>query len=146
MLERRKLKFLLLGFGIVATMGFLLAVGIRSSGGLLYYLTVTEFLRTGASRGDHFRINGKVATGTIARMPTGQDVSFIMTDGDGRLPVRYHGIIPDTFVENADVVVEGSLESDGVFEAHQLLAKCPSKYEAADKAGEPPRREPSDSL
>jgi cytochrome c-type biogenesis protein CcmE len=73
-----------------------------------------------------------VADGTIVRMPTGQDVTFVVTDGDATLPVRYHGIIPDTFVDGADVVVEGQLTGDGTFEAHTLLAKCPSKYEAAD--------------
>jgi cytochrome c-type biogenesis protein CcmE len=30
------------------------------------------------------------------------------------------------------VVVEGVLGPDGVFVAHTLLAKCPSKYEAAN--------------
>jgi len=134
--EKKRLKFLLLGFGIVATMGFLLAVGIRGSGGFAYYVTVSEFVAKRAERGDNFRVNGKVAQGTIERLPTGQDVSFRMTDGVASLPVRYRGIIPDTFVDGADVVVEGVLGTDGVFEATTLLAKCPSKYEAAEKAGE----------
>ena len=46
------------------------------------------------------------------------------------------GIIPDTFVDEADVVVEGARRPDGVFEATTLLAKCPSKYESA-QAGSP---------
>jgi len=143
-LDRLKLKFLLLGFGIVATMGFLLTVGIGSPGGFAYYLKVSEFLEQGATKGDHFRINGKVASGSIERMPTGQDVAFVMTDGGRELPVRYHGIIPDTFVDGADVVVEGALGADGTFAAHTLLAKCPSKYEAAEKAGEKdPRQTPA---
>ena len=50
------------------------------------------------------------------------------------LPVSYHGIIPDTFVDDAAVVVEGRLQEDGTFVAHELLAKCPSKYEAAETA------------
>ena len=49
------------------------------------------------------------------------------------LAVNYHGIIPDTFVDGADVVVEGALSTDGTFDAHTLLAKCPSKYESADE-------------
>jgi len=135
-LEKKRLKFLLLGVGIVATMGFLLAVGIKGSGGFAYYVTVSEFMAHGARGGDNFRINGKVTEGSIDRLPTGQDVTFVMNDGAVSLPVRYHGIIPDTFVDRADVVVEGALRPDGVFEATTLLAKCPSKYEAAQKAGE----------
>ncbi|NIV47932.1 MAG: hypothetical protein GWN46_14570, partial [Gammaproteobacteria bacterium] len=57
-------------------------------------------------------------------------------DGAATLAVHYHGIIPDTFVDGADVVVEGQLQSDGVFSAHTLLAKCPSKYESADEYGD----------
>jgi cytochrome c-type biogenesis protein CcmE len=49
--------------------------------------------------------------------------------------VAYHGIIPDTFVDDAAVVVEGQLQDDGTFRAHTLLAKCPSKYEAAEVEG-----------
>ena len=134
-MEKKRLKFLLLGTGIVATMGFLLAVGIGGSGGFAYYVTVSEFMAHGVDRGDHFRINGKVAEGSIERLSTGQDVRFVMTDQAVSLPVRYHGIIPDTFVDGADVVVEGALHDDGVFEATTLLAKCPSKYEAAQEAG-----------
>ena len=111
-------------------------MGIGGSGGFAYYVSVSEFLAKGADRGANFRINGKVAEGSIERLPTGQDVSFVMTDGAVSLPVRYHGIIPDTFVDGADVVVEGALLKDGAFEATTLLAKCPSKYEAAQKAGE----------
>jgi len=134
--ERKRIKFLLLGVGIVASMGFLLVVGMGQPGGLAYYLSVSEFVEAPDRTQGDFRINGKVADGTIERLPTGQDVLFAMTDGASRLPVSYHGIIPDTFVDGADVVVEGQLRSDGVFEAHTLLAKCPSKYEAADEAAE----------
>ena len=63
---------------------------------------------------------------------SGEDVGFNMTDGEATLAVYYRGIIPDTFVDGADVVVEGQLQPDGVFAAHTLLAKCPSKYESAD--------------
>ena len=135
-MDRRRLKFLLLGIGALGTMVFLLAVGISSSGGFLYYLTVSEFTDRGSQEGDNFRINGKVTTGTIHRMPGGSQVRFLMAEGGASLPVEFEGIIPDTFVDEADVVVEGHLRSDGTFEANLLLAKCPSKYEAAYEEGE----------
>lgn len=124
----------LIAAGIVLTIGFLLSVGLKSGTGFAYYMTVSEYRDHGPNKGDHFRVNGKVAPGTIERKDTGQDVAFVMTDGTATLPVRYHGIIPDTFVDGADVVVEGALAHDGTFEARTLLAKCPSKYEAADDA------------
>jgi cytochrome c-type biogenesis protein CcmE len=134
-MDRKRVKFVVLGAGIVLSMAFLLVVGMnRSGGGFYYYLTVSEFLQQGGQLGDGHRINGHVAPGTIERMATGEDVRFTITDGTSSLPVSYHGIIPDTFVDEAEVVVRGSLQQDGTFVAHELLAKCPSKYESTLEA------------
>jgi len=133
-MERRRLKFLVLGTGVLASMGFLMVVGMSGPGGLAYYLTVSEFTQAPDRGSDAFRINGKVAEGSIVRQPGGRSVLFTMSDGVAALPVSYEGIIPDTFVDGADVVVEGRLGASGTFTAHTLLAKCPSKYEAAEDA------------
>jgi cytochrome c-type biogenesis protein CcmE len=130
-LDRRRVKFVSLGVGIALSMVALVVFAVNRPGGFVYYLDVTEFLADPAAAGGGFRVNGKVEAGTIVRLPTGQDVTFVMTDGRSTLPVVYHGIVPDTFVDGADVVVEGSLGPDGTFQADTLLAKCPSKYEAA---------------
>jgi cytochrome c-type biogenesis protein CcmE len=131
-MDRRRLKFMLLIGGVVASMSLLLVVGMSREGTMLYYLTVSEFLQQPDPGARDFRVNGRVEPGSIERLPTGQDVRFVMTDGTGSVPVTYHGIIPDTFVDEAAVVVEGRLQGDGSFRAHTLLAKCPSKYEAAE--------------
>jgi cytochrome c-type biogenesis protein CcmE len=131
-MDRRRLKFVLLGIGVLLSMTFLLVVGMNRPGGMVYYLTVTEFMQQVDPAGGDFRVNGTVSPGTIRRLPTGLDVRFRLTDGEASLPVAYHGVIPDTFVDDAAVVVEGQLQGDGTFIAHTLLAKCPSKYESAD--------------
>lgn len=130
-MDRRRLKFLLLGTGVLLSMTFLVVVGMNRPGGMVYFLTVSEFLALENHAGDA-RVNGSVISGTIERMPTGLDARFVMSDGATTMPVSYHGIIPDTFVDEAPVVVEGRLQDDGTFVAHTLLAKCPSKYEAAE--------------
>lgn len=53
---------------------------------------------------------------------------------DKTLTVRYAGVVPDTFKDDAEVIVSGKLGEDGVFHATDLLAKCPSKYEAQEKS------------
>ena len=131
-MDRKRVKFLLLGAGVVISMGFLMVVGMNRPGGFAYYLTVSEFMQAPDRGTDSFRINGKVTDGTIVRYPSGQEVRFVVSDGASDLPVHYAGIIPDTFVDGAEVVVEGRLADDGTFHAHMLLAKCPSKYEAAE--------------
>ncbi len=135
-MDKRKLKFGLIGAGIVACMGFLLAVTLSSKSGLVYYYTVSEFGKMSGTLDGAVRINGKVEAGSILRKTSGMDVRFNVTDGQAALPVEYHGVVPATFVDGADVVVEGSLRRDGIFDAKNLLAKCPSKYEAAAKRGE----------
>jgi cytochrome c-type biogenesis protein CcmE len=138
-MDRRRFKFLMLGLGVLGSMAFLLLVGINQGG--VYYFTVSEFLDHPDRGEGGFRVNGNVVPGTIERLPSGMDVRFVMSDGSRTVPVAYHGIVPDTFVDDAAVVVEGRLSQDGTFSAHTLLAKCPSKYEAADDT--PPALEAS---
>lgn len=131
-MQHPQLKFILIGLGVVASMVLLGIVGTQGSG-VGYYMSVSEFLVAEDQAREGLRVNGKVVHGTIVRQNTGEDVGFEMTDAGGAmLAVRYHGIIPDTFVDGADVVVEGALGGDGTFAAHTLLAKCPSKYESAE--------------
>jgi cytochrome c-type biogenesis protein CcmE len=102
-------------------------------GSLVYYLTVSEFLEQGSrDLGENLRINGNVVEGSIERSASGLGATFLMTDGTRELQVSFGKETPDTFVDGSEVVVEGTLGADGVFVAHTLLAKCPSKYEAAN--------------
>ena len=130
-------KFVLIGGGVILSMALLVLVGTQGSG-VGYYMTVGEFLEAPGEARAGLRVNGKVVQGTIERYDTGEDVGFSMTDGQATLAIYYRGIIPDTFVDGADVVVEGRLQPDGVFAAHTLLAKCPSKYESADSYPDAP--------
>ena len=126
---------------LVAGFAVLFSVGLKGS--LVYYLTVSEFLdRQGhEDLGDNYRVNGRVVQGSIDKNRDRLGARFLMKDmsGGGReLPVVYARETPDTFVDGAEVVVEGALGHDGVFQAHTLLAKCPSKYESQNRgAGEP---------
>jgi cytochrome c-type biogenesis protein CcmE len=46
--------------------------------------------------------------------------------------VTYSGIVPDTFKGEAEVVLRGKLSADGFHtDPNGVIAKCPSKYEAA---------------
>jgi cytochrome c-type biogenesis protein CcmE len=44
------------------------------------------------------------------------------------LRATYTGIVPDTFQNDSEVVLQGTLTPDG-FHATGMTAKCPSKYE-----------------
>jgi len=42
----------------------------------------------------------------------------------------YRGLVPDTFKGGGEVVATGKFAPDGTLMAEQIMAKCPSKYEA----------------
>ncbi|RKX25978.1 MAG: hypothetical protein DRP45_04655 [Candidatus Zixiibacteriota bacterium] len=46
-----------------------------------------------------------------------------------KLSVLYHGTVPGNFEQATSVVLKGMPNEDGVFEATQMLVKCPSKYQ-----------------
>ena len=97
--------------------------------------TVSESLtkelldRASTMTGADVRLGGKVAAGTVKWDQVGGLLEFHVTDGAGRLPVSYRGVVPDTFKPGADVVVEGTYDGTQ-FTAVRLFAKCPSKFEA----------------
>ncbi|KAB2908322.1 MAG: cytochrome c maturation protein CcmE [Ignavibacteriaceae bacterium] len=58
--------------------------------------------------------------------------SFYMKDETGNeMKVVYQGAIPNNFESATSVVVTGKFVGD-VFEAKDILTKCPSKYEGSD--------------
>ena len=59
----------------------------------------------------------------------------------------YTGILPDTFKDEAEVVLNGRLTADGNFEVapNGVMAKCPSKYEEAKPEYDLKSKEPASS-
>src|ERR1700740_920398 len=127
-----------IGIGIIViSMAGLAWLGYGES--KTYYHTLAELdgLK-GSDRLQRMRIGGTVQNGSIHRM-TGR-VDFVL-EGEGKsLPVSYVGSdpLPDTFIDNSQALVEGSLARNGSFVAERVQAKCASKYEAAPTAGPAP--------
>lgn len=125
----RKKKFLIGGIILFLAIGYLAFVGFQSSA--TYYYTVGELAEQGSAiYGETVRVNGQVVPGSVEQEAQGRILKFTMIDVDGQesLPVVYQGVVPDSFKPGADVVAEGQLNSDGIFQANTLMAKCPSKY------------------
>ena len=138
---RARTKFMIGGVLVLGTAGYLMASSIGETG--MYYLTPGEL--TAKVQGDStfyntgVKMGARVVPGTIDRDPSGRAVKFAVTDGAKVIPVSYRGVIPDTFTDSVDVVVEGRYHRDGTFVATTLLAKCASRYEnAPDKYQDTP--------
>jgi cytochrome c-type biogenesis protein CcmE len=74
------------------------------------------------------RGGGCVKPGSIQRASDSLQVRFVLTDGFAEVPVSYTGILPDLFAEGEAAVVNGELDSEGVFQASQVLAKHDENY------------------
>lgn len=123
----RKKRFLIGGIIIFLAIGYLGYVGFMSSA--TYYYTVSELMeQRGSVYGETVRVNGQVASGSLEQDAVGRTLRFIITDGEASLPVFYQGVVPDSFKVGRDVVIEGHLDSVGIFQAHTLMPKCPSRY------------------
>lgn len=75
---------------------------------------------------NRLQVMGKVAQGSLASDPNAQ-VRFVLEGEQVRLSVHYEGALPAAFEEGKEAVVSGQLH-DGLFEATEVVAKCPSKY------------------
>jgi len=133
-LNKAQKKFLIGSAALVLAIGYLIFAGVRASG--TYYYTVSEVLSMQSNaRRAGLRLEGRVQPGSIVNDTANLRLSFTITDESKKsMPVEYHGVTPDMFQDNIDVVVEGSVDPSGLFKADRLLTSCPSKYEAADEA------------
>jgi len=128
-----RMKFLLGGAVILGVAAYLMGTSIKSTGE--YYVTPQELAQKVSADpsviGSGIKMGARVIPGSIRRDPGGREVAFRVSDGERSYPVVYRGVIPDTFTDSADVVVDGRLDADGTFHATTLLAKCASRYENA---------------
>jgi cytochrome c-type biogenesis protein CcmE len=131
---------------VAALLGWLAWAGVEE-GAFRYYQSLEEFRAAG--RVDQAsRVHGYVALGSIERDVPAKVIRFRVQGaaphaggppGDA-LPVTFASLeAPDLFKDGAEVVVEGRLSAEGHFHATNVLAKCPSKFEAAERenAGTP---------
>lgn len=104
-----------------------------------YYKMVDEV----AVAPDHWagkvlKVHGWVEAGTIHEAVVDQEMqrSFVLEHKGRRILVRNTGPKPDTFRDKAEVVAEGKIvleNGEPVLIATNLMAKCPSKYEGANR-------------
>jgi cytochrome c-type biogenesis protein CcmE len=150
-----RLKFILGGLLIIAAVVYLIVSSTRASA--QYFLTVDEAIAKGDKvAGRDLRLSGAVIgdsiqyepetltlTFAIAHVPgDNQDIEAqgglaealheaVMDPSRKRMTVQYVGVKPDLLRNEAQAIVTGRLDQDGVFQADELLLKCPTKYEEA---------------
>lgn len=97
-------------------------------GNEVYYMTVRDLKKADhISSESRLKLGGVVKTGSINKLSP-MAVDFRILQDSVWVDVKYEGVIPDMFKDDAEVIVEGRYE-DNVFVADNLIAKCASKYE-----------------
>ena len=125
-----RIRLILISLAVIGSVGWLILSGVKQTG--LHYMTVTELARSEQTPEEGgFRLDGRVALGTVRYDQKTPHLLFQMTDGKEVIGVVYHGLMPDAFGEGREVVVEGTFDRRArTLTASKLVTKCPSKYEA----------------
>ena len=84
--------------------------------------------------GKKMKLHGFVVDKTIEVKDSTLEYRFDMQTNGHVIKASYKGVVPDTFKDGAEVVLSGVLAQDG-FHAHEMTAKCPSKYDAKSTTG-----------
>jgi cytochrome c-type biogenesis protein CcmE len=116
--------FLVLGLAFAGLMFSTLSEGTE------FYKHVDEVMADpGAWQGKRLQLHGFVVDKSILRRPDTLDYRFQVQSNGKVVPVRYTGVVPDTFKDGAEVVLKGRLGPDGfAVDKDGVMAKCPSKY------------------
>ena len=148
-------KFFVGGAIIIAAIVYLIVTSTQASA--QYFLTVEELETKGSEViGRDVRISGAVIgetimndtaaltlTFTVAHIPGDNDeieeqggLANVLHDATldpmaPRLQVVYYGVKPDLLKNEAQAIMTGTLNEEGVFIADELLLKCPTRYDEA---------------
>ncbi len=124
---RKQRLYALIAILIGSLLATWLVVSALSENMNLFY-SPTEIKEANLDQGTLIRAGGMVKAGSIIKSKDSLEVSFTVTDYQNDLLIKYEGILPDLFAENAGVVVRGNLTPEGDFLAIEVLAKHDENY------------------
>jgi cytochrome c-type biogenesis protein CcmE len=124
-------KFFIGGAVVVAVIAVLIATSF--SGSTSDYLEIAEVKALGPDQARDSRVAGAIVPDSVEWSTREMHLTFAIEDDTGQLSISYHGPQPDMLVDAVEAVAIGRYDPDThVFEADELLMKCPSKYEAEE--------------
>jgi cytochrome c-type biogenesis protein CcmE len=106
----------------------------------IYSKGVDEVVQHGSELASkNLRVQGTLVKGTLVRRESPCEYRFRMKKNGSEIAVSYpQCVVPDTFRDvpemDVDVTATGKLVADGHFQASEIMAKCPSKYDMKQRA------------
>ena len=128
-MKNKGLKVGLTGLVLALTFGGLMYTTMAE--GTEYYKHVDEVMvQPHDWYGKKLQLHGFVVPRSILRRRDSLDYRFEVASKGQVVRATYRGIVPDTFKDDAEVVLKGVLTPQGFeVESNGVMAKCPSKYE-----------------
>jgi cytochrome c-type biogenesis protein CcmE len=121
-------KFLIGGVVVAVVIGVLIATSF--SGSTSDYITIVQAKGLDADQARNSRVAGEIVPNSVDWNTRELHLTFEIEDETGVMPISYYGPQPDMLVDAVEAVVIGKYDPAGdVFEAEELMMKCPSKYE-----------------
>ena len=96
---------------------------------LVQYNTVGEVLNQPATTGS-IQIIGTIDSSSFTNLDN-DTYTFTLLDNTGldmEIDVVYTGVLPSAFDTSGEVIIIGTLDESGTFNADKLIARCPSKF------------------
>jgi cytochrome c-type biogenesis protein CcmE len=133
-MTHRNIKIAVTSVVLVAAFCGLLWSSLRD--GTEYYKHVDEVMTSPqAWEGKRLQLHGFVVPGSILVRRDSLEYKFKVQNKGSVVDASYTGVVPDTFKDEAEVVLKGRLNADGFHtEANGVMAKCPSKYDPNRKS------------
>lgn len=124
--KQKRLSIIAAGAIFLAGSAALVTSALREQ--IVFFNSPTDVLAQPLAPGTRVRLGGLVEKGSVER-GTNSAVTFLVTDTNASVKVRYVGILPDLFREGQGVVTEGTFSADeGTFLADSVLAKHDENY------------------
>ena len=125
-----KAKIAVVAVLFLISIGFLAAQAFREA--TVEYMSVDEAVEHDVfGEVQSIGVLGKLVPGSYIKSPDGVTANFRLRDENGslELPVVYAGEVGQVFFnDHSEIILNGTMDSDGVLEAQMLTVRCPSKY------------------
>ena len=109
---------------ITSALGSFLIIRALDSN-LDFFFTPSELFKENIPNNKRIKVGGMVLEGSVLRDKT--NISFVITDYEGSINVKFDGLVPDLFKEGSGVVVLGYLQDKTII-AEDVLAKHDENY------------------
>jgi len=129
-MKNKGLKIGLTTLVLTLTFGGLLYTTMAE--GTEYYKHVDEVMtQPDQWYGKNLQLHGFVVPNSIHVNKKTLEYWFQVQSNGQTVSATYTGVVPDTFKSDSEVVLKGTLSSQGfAVQPNGVMAKCPSKYEA----------------